>query len=113
MSVSLATSHGSSELNLNLPRILKSYQRQKRCVPPMSPALNQCLQRERIGFKILTLRVRVRDCPLQPCWDVAGSSHLSQEAARASIISFQFHEQSGGAKGPAWPRPKGFPTVMS
>lgn len=46
MSVSLAIGHGSSELNLNLPRILKSYQRQKRRVPPRSPAWNQCLRRE-------------------------------------------------------------------
>ena len=50
MCVPLTVSHGSSELTLNPPR-LKSYQRQKRCVPPMSPALNQCLQREENRFQ--------------------------------------------------------------
>lgn len=99
MCVSLAVSHGFPELTLNSPRILKSCQRQKRCVTPMRPALNQCLQR--IGFKILTLRARA-EMPSPTLLGCGRQFTLSQEAAGPSIILLQFHEQSGGVKAPAW-----------
>lgn len=102
MCVSLAVSHGSSELILNSPRLLKSYQRQKRCVPPMSPALNQCLHREENRFQNSELGSQGWRCLLQPCWDPAGSSHLPPEAAGASNILLQFHKQSDGGRALAW-----------
>lgn len=99
--VSLAVSHSSSELILNSPRILKSYQRQKRCVPPRSPALNQCLQRKN-RFQNPDLGSESQRCPLQPGWEPAGSSHPPRKAAGASNISLRCLEQSGGGKARAW-----------
>lgn len=99
MCVSLAVSHGSSELILNSPRILKSSQRQKSRVPLMSPAFNQCLQR--IGFKILTLRARA-EMPSPTLLRCGGQFTLSQKAAGTSIILLQFHEQSSGVKALSW-----------
>lgn len=99
MCVSLAASRGFSELLQNSPRSLNSSQKQERCVPPMSSALNQ---REENRVQNSDLGSEGQRCHLQPCWERAGSSHLPQEAAGASNISFQFHEQSGAGKAPAW-----------
>lgn len=98
--VSLAVSPGSSELVLH-SRILKSCQRQKRCVPPTSPALNQCLQGEN-RFRNSDLGSQGQSCPLRPCWHRAGSSHLPQEAAGASSTLLQSREQGDGGRARAW-----------
>lgn len=95
---------GSWGLILAWPRLLRSDRRQKRCVPPTSPAWNQCLQRGESRFRSADLGSLGGRCPPQPCWDRAGSSRGLQAAAGASNISLRFPERRGGGKARAWPR---------
>jgi hypothetical protein len=80
------------------PSILKSYRRQKRCAPPRSPALPQCLQREDKRFQKCGLGSWHQRCWRQPCWGRAGSSQLPPEAAGASDTWPPSQELHGGGK---------------
>lgn len=94
----------SSELVLTSPTLLRSHQRQKRCVPPTSPAWNQCLRRGECRLGSADLGSSGEGCPPQSCWDWAGRSRLLQKAAGASDISLRVPERQGGGKAQAWPR---------
>lgn len=99
----LPPASSSCGLGPSLP-VLKSFQRQKRCVPPRSPALNRGLQRGGNRFQNADPGSEGQRCPLPACGDRAGRSHRFQEAAGALGISLRSPEQSGGGTAPAWPR---------
>lgn len=94
----------SSELVLTSPTLLRSHQRQKRCVPPTSPAWNQCLRRVESRLGSADLGSSGGGCPPQSCWDWAGRSRLLQKTAGASDISLRVPERQGGGKAQAWLR---------
>lgn len=87
------------EYILNSPRILRSYPRQKRCAPPMSPTLSQYLQRERSKFQNPENQMYRR--LLQPYWNPERGSHPPLEATEASDTLLQSPEQDDGGNLPA------------